>query len=99
MQGNGRPKGWFWRVRFLLCPLRFALEHLKALELIETIVRSIFQDDGKKGVEFKGGSLHHGFCGSGDLVESTLPSFCWSYKIQGKEARDGFGGQPPFPRS
>ena len=46
----------------------------------------------EKGVEFKGGSLRDGFggfdgCGgSGDSVESTLPSFCWPYKIQDKEA-------------
>ena len=34
-------------------------------------------------------SLHDGFDGfggSGDSVESTLPSFCLSYKIQDKEA-------------
>ena len=46
----------------------------------------------EKGVEFKGGSLHDGFggfdgfAGSGNSVESPLPSFCWSYKIQDKEA-------------
>ena len=37
-------------------------------------------------VEFKGGSLHDGFGGYGDSVESTLPPFCRSYKIQDKEA-------------
>ena len=43
----------------------------------------------EKGVEFNGGSLHDGFDGfggSGDSVESTLPSFCWFYKVQDKEA-------------
>ena len=43
----------------------------------------------ERGVEFKGGGLQdgfHGFGGSGDSVESTLPSFCWSYKMQDKEA-------------
>ena len=38
------------------------------------------------------GSLHDGsggfdgFGGSGDSMESTLPFFCWSHKIQDKEA-------------
>ena len=38
--------------------------------------------------EFKGGSLHDGFGGFDDFGGSgdTLPSFCWSYKIQDKEA-------------
>ena len=46
----------------------------------------------KGGLSLREGSLHDGFggfdgCGgSGDSVESTLPSSCWSYKIQDKEA-------------
>ena len=43
----------------------------------------------KRGVECKGGSLHdgfNGFGGSGDSVESTLPSFCLSHQIQHNEA-------------
>ena len=36
--------------------------------------------------KFKGGRLHDGFDGSGDSVESMLPSFCRSCKIQDKEA-------------
>ena len=45
---------------------------------------SFHQDDGKGGVEFKGGSLHDGF-GGFDSQKSTLPSFCLSYKIQCQE--------------
>ena len=42
----------------------------------------------KRGVEFKGGSLHDGFGGFDGLavLESTLPSFCFSYKKKYREA-------------
>ena len=39
----------------------------------------------KRGVEFKGGSLRDGFDALA-VLESTLPSFCLSYKIQHNEA-------------
>ena len=42
----------------------------------------------KRGVEFKGGSLHDGFGGFDDFGGSgghLLPSFCLSYKIQCQE--------------
>ena len=38
----------------------------------------------KRGVEFKGGSLHDGF--ESVVLESTWLSFCLSYKIQQKGA-------------
>ena len=43
----------------------------------------------EKGVEFTWGSLHDGFGGFDGflaVLENTLPSFCWSYKMQDKEA-------------
>ena len=42
----------------------------------------------KRGVEFKGGSLHDGLGNLDGLavLKSTLPSFCLSYKIQHNEA-------------
>ena len=61
----------------------------------------------RRGVEFKGGSLLHGFggfdgfAGSGDSVGSTLPSFCRSYNTgqTGKHnGFDGFGGYGRFDR-
>ena len=46
------------------------------------------QDDGKGGLSLRGGSLHDGFGGFDRLaiLESTLPSFHLSYKIQHNEA-------------
>ena len=60
-----------------------------------SIQKFICQDDGKGGVEFKGGSLHDGLAVLTVVagLQSTLPSFYWSYKIQGQTGnRDGFGG-------
>ena len=56
----------------------------------------------KRGVEFKGGGLHDNFGGFDGwaVLESTLSSFCLSYKIQHNEATvagfDGFGGHGGF---
>ena len=42
---NGCPKGCFWRVRFVLCPLKvqgLLLKHLKPLDFTEKMLLSIF---------------------------------------------------------
>ena len=41
MQGNGRPKGCFWIIRFLLSPEGLLLKTSETLELIEKIVLSV----------------------------------------------------------
>ena len=46
----------------------------------------------ERGVESKGGSLHDGFGGSGDSVESTLPPFAGLKNTGQRGNRDGFDG-------
>ena len=46
----------------------------------------ILQDDGKGGLSLRGGVAFMTVLAVLTVLEKTLPSFCWSYKIQDKEA-------------
>ena len=53
-----------------------------SLELLGKFIPTYQKNHCKRGVEFKGGSLHDVLT----VLESTLPSLCLSYKIQHHKA-------------
>ena len=65
-------------------------------------VGTVFQDHGKGGLSLRGGAFMTvlAVLTAVAVLESTLPSFCLSYKIQRNEATvagfDGFGGRGGF---
>ena len=79
---------WIPETLFYVTEMRFSKIIIPKQYFHEILWVRIRSGSRKRGVEFKGGSLHDGFGSLTVLavLESTLPSFCWSYKIQHNEA-------------